>query len=83
MSACKQHLFYWLERMIHLQDGQKMPGRATSKDGQLRITHVSVEDSGLYECTASNNVGVDVHDTIEVRVQSNSLFQYFRVKLRI
>ncbi|KAK6110510.1 Immunoglobulin I-set domain family protein [Brugia pahangi] len=53
------------------QDGQKMPTRATSKDGQLRITRVTMNDSGIYECTASNNVGIDAHDTIEVLVQAN------------
>lgn len=54
-----------------------MPSRATSKDGQLRITHVTINDSGVYECTASNNVGIDAHDTIEVRVQGNLSFLYF------
>ncbi|VDN01918.1 unnamed protein product [Thelazia callipaeda] len=52
------------------QDGRAVPARAVSKDGQLRITRVTVNDSGVYECTASNNVGTDAHDTIEVRVQS-------------
>ncbi|VDO30532.1 unnamed protein product [Brugia timori] len=48
-----------------------MPTRATSRDGQLRITRVTMNDSGIYECTASNNVGIDAHDTIEVLVQAN------------
>uniref|UniRef100_A0A915PXF3 Ig-like domain-containing protein n=1 Tax=Setaria digitata TaxID=48799 RepID=A0A915PXF3_9BILA len=54
------------------QDSRKMPVRATSKDGQLRITRVTVDDTGVYECTASNNVGADAHDMIEVRVQGEN-----------
>lgn len=57
---------------------EKMPTSAISKDGQLRLKHVTLADSGIYECTASNNVGADAHDTIEVRVQC----KYFRCILR-
>lgn len=46
-----------------------MPSRAIIKDGQLRITRIAIEDSGIYKCTATNNVGTDAHDTIDVRVQ--------------
>ncbi|MCP9265976.1 MAM domain-containing glycosylphosphatidylinositol anchor protein 1 [Dirofilaria immitis] len=67
------------------KDGQKMPATTTSKDGQLRITQVTMNDSGIYECTASNNIGVDAHDTIEVRVQAapwvDSAYTYIPVKL--
>uniref|UniRef100_A0A9J2P3B1 Uncharacterized protein n=1 Tax=Ascaris lumbricoides TaxID=6252 RepID=A0A9J2P3B1_ASCLU len=55
------------------KQNEKMPTSAISKDGQLRLKHVTLADSGIYECTASNNVGADAHDTIEVRVQSRQL----------
>ncbi|VDN30225.1 unnamed protein product [Gongylonema pulchrum] len=55
------------------QDGQQLPARALSEDGQLRITRVAVDDTGVYECTATNNIGADAHDSIEVRVQCESL----------
>ncbi|VDK41722.1 unnamed protein product [Anisakis simplex] len=48
----------------------KLRANSISKDGQLRLMKVTPEDSGIYECAASNGVGADAHDTIEVRVQS-------------